>query len=374
MRIRISLLLSAALLLAAGAAAAQAPKQSTEIVRSAFIPDCAPGPSPVLCRAPPSFFYDEAEQRLGASDLIYWVDGEMLNIAARTMTAQARLTGTFDEGLQPMSTTGSLWGATYRMPDIGRSVIEIGLQGVPAPPLVYRGPQAPPPPPSNAVLKGASEVVELKSAALGNVRKVTVYTPPGAPPKGGWPMLIAANGEDISPYIAMVDAMIERHQIQPIVVAGIWSGSSSGEYLRVKDPNAWGRHAMFVQREVLPLLEKRYRVTRDPARRMLFGVGNGGDWAVQAALRDPMTGHNVAAFSVSGLSEPPFRSGRTLRLKMAAGAYEGPYLRGSRLICSLASASGTPCKLDVVYGGHAPLIWQTALAEALKTTFPASRR
>jgi hypothetical protein len=55
---------------------------------------------------------------------------------------------------------------------------------------------------------------------------------------------------------------------------------------------------------------------------------------------------------------------------MAAGAYEGPYLRGSRLICSLASASGTPCALEIVYGGHAQLIWETLLAKALKVTFP----
>jgi enterochelin esterase-like enzyme len=216
--------------------------------------------------------------------------------------------------------------------------------------------------------------VELKSAALGAVRKIAVYTPPGSAPKGGWPILIAANGEDIAPYVAMVDAMIEQHRMQPIVVAGIWSGPSSGEYLRVKDPDAWGRHAMFVQREVLPMLETRFGVTRDPGRRMLFGVGNGGDWAVQAALRDPGTGHNVAAFSVSGLSEPPFRSGRTLHLRMAAGAYEGAYLRGSRLICSLASASGTPCTLEIAYGGHAPMIWETALAKALTAVFPASRR
>ena len=131
---------------------------------------------------------------------------------------------------------------------------------------------------------------------------------------------------------------------------------------------------MFVQRELLPMLETRFGVTREPARRMLFGVGDGGDWAVQAALRDPATAHNVAAFSVSGLSEPPFRSGKTLKLKMAAGAFEGPYLRGSRAICSLASASGTPCALDVTVSGHAPLIWRMQLARALEEIFPVRPR
>jgi hypothetical protein len=304
----------AAVLLAAFAARAQAPKQSTEIVRSAFIPDCGPAPDPVICRAAPAFLYAEAETRLGASDLAYWVDGKTLNIAARTATAEARLSGTFDEGLQPMSTVGSLWGATYRLADLDRAVIEIGLEGQNGPPLVYRGARAPPAPPSNQGLTGRVETVEIRSAALGNIRKVTVYTPPGSAPKGGWPLVIAANGEDIGPYVGIADALIEQHQSQSVMVAAIWSGVSAGEYLRVKDPDAWGRHAMFVQREVLPLLETRFHATRDPARRLLFGTGNGGDWAVQAALRDPSTAHNVAAFSVSGLSEPPFRSGKTLHL------------------------------------------------------------
>jgi enterochelin esterase-like enzyme len=239
---------------------------------------------------------------------------------------------------------------------------------------VYRGRNAPPAPPSNTALKGRSETIEIKSAALAHVRNVEVYIPPGAAPKGGWPLVIAANGEAIGPYLGVIDALIEQRRIRPVAVAAIWSGSSSGEYLRVKDPDAWGRHAMFVQREVLPMLDARFGATRDPASRMLFGVGNGGDWAVQAALRDPGMARHVAAFSVSGLSEPPFRSGRSLHLHMAAGAYEGPYLRGSRQICSLASASGTPCALEVTATGHAPLIWQALLAKSLESVFPVSRR
>jgi enterochelin esterase-like enzyme len=365
------ILWAALLLLSAQAAQAQAPKQSTQIVRSAFIPDCGAKPGALFCRAPLAFLYAEADRRLGASDLVYWVDGQTLNIAARSPTTEARLTGTIQEGLAPMSTVGSLWGASYQVPQLDRSIFEIGLAGRPAAPvLVYRGPLAPAAPPSNATLKGGLEVVEMSSAALGGPRKVSVYTPPGTPPKGGWPTVITGDGQAIAPYVAMIDAMIERRDIQPVVVAAIWSGTNGGEYLRGHDPDAYARHAMFVQREVLPMLERRFHITRDAGRRLLFGTDNGGDWAVQAALRDPATASNVAAFSVSGLSEPPFRSGRRLHLQMTAGAYEGPFLRGSRQICSLASASGTPCKLEVTYSGHAPLIWQAELAKALKTVFP----
>jgi len=354
------------------AAEAQAPQQSTRIVRSAFIPDCGGPGDGALCRAPLAFRYEEAEQRLGAAVLVYWTSGKTLNIAARSPTVEANLTGTIQEGLAPMSTSGSLWGATYQIPQLDKSIIEMSLDGKP-PTLAYRGPQAPPAPPSNPALKGKLETVEIKSAALSAPRKASVYIPPGAAPKGGWPVVIAADGEAIEPYLAVIDALIERREIQPVAVVAIWSGTYGGEYLRGQDPDAYGRHAMFVQREVLPMALSRFGVTRDPARRMLFGYGNGGDWAVQAALRDPGMAKNVAAFSVSGLSEPPFRSGKSLHLHMAAGAYEGPYLKGSRQICSLASASGTPCALEVTYSGHAPLIWQADLAKALKAVFPPVR-
>ncbi len=362
--------LCAALLLIAAPALAQAPAQSTVVRRSPFIPDCAPAAKDDLCRAPMAFRYEEAERRLGSADLVTWADGQTLNVAARSATATAELNGSIQEGLAPMSTSGSLWGASYQAPQIGKAVVEFSVGKASA---VFRGPQAPAAPPSNAALKGKLEVLDIKSAALGNTRKVTVYVPPGTAPKGGWPLVIAANGETMAPYIAVTDALIEGRQIRPVAVVAVWPGGSPGEYLRGKDPDAYQRHAMFVQREVLPLVEKRFSVTHDAGRRLLFGTDNGGDWAVQTALRETDVARTVAAFSVTGGSEPPFRSGKKLRMFMAAGAFEGPYLKGSRQICSLASASGTPCVLDVAQAGHAPLIWQAQLAKVLKTVFPAGR-
>ncbi len=362
--------------IAAGSARAQAPSQSTVVRRSSFIPDCAPQTIVDLCRAPIAFLYAEAERRLGASDLVYWTEGDTLNIAARSLTAQASLEGTIQEGLQPMSTVGSLWGASYRLPHLDRSLIEMSLSGQPSEPLVYRGPLAPPAPPSNAVLKGRLETIEIQSAALQAPRRVSIYTPPGSAPKSGWPAVIAPGGGDIAPYVAVIDALIEQRRIQPVAVVAIWDRpgvTDGGEYLRGQDPDAYVRHAMFVDREVIPMAISRFAITKDPSHRLLFGVGDGGDWAVQTAVRDPSMARSVAAFSVPGAAEAPFRLGKRLHLYMAAGAYEGPYLKGSRQTCSLASASGTPCVLDMTYSGHAPLIWQADLAKVLTRVFPPRR-
>ncbi len=359
----------------AGSALAQPPAQSTLVRRSPFIPDCPvkleAKPAYALCRAPIGFLYAEAERRLGDASLVYWTQGDTLNIAARSPTAQAQLEGSIQDGLQPMSTVGSLWGAAYRAPGLDRAIVELRLDGQPveAPTLVYRGPQAPPAPRANAVLKGSVQVVEMQSAALLSPRKVTVYVPPGERPKEGWPTVIATGGQGVAPYLAIVDALIEDRRIKPVAVVALWDGPA-GEYLRGKDPDAYGRHALFVDREVLPMAIARFGIAKDAERRLLFGVGDGGDWAVQTAARNPQIARSVAAFSVPGVAEAPFRQGKSLHLYMAAGAYEGPYLKGSRQTCGLAAASGTPCVLDVADAGHAPLIWQADLAKVLMQVFP----
>jgi enterochelin esterase-like enzyme len=127
------------------------------------------------------------------------------------------------------------------------------------------------------------EVVEIKSAALQATRKVTIYVPPGAAPKAGWPALITVGGAEIEPYLALIDALIEQKRIHPLVVVAVWDrpGDADGrEYLRGKDPDAYIRHSMFVDREVMPIAVGRFGVTKDPARRLLFGVG-GADRGAQ---------------------------------------------------------------------------------------------
>ena len=360
--------------------------KTATVRRSAAIFACAPKTPPAeFCRSKPAFNAYDARERLGRNDFTLWIDGLNLNVAARSEAEAVDVTGTFDEGLSPLSVGLPFYGATYHLPDIDRAIVELRLRGQPAdqPALVFRGSEAPPAPPSNASLKGRVEVLDLQSAALGARRRVSVYIPPGAAPKDGWPTIIAADGDAIEPYMAILDALIERGEVRPVAMVAVWSGLDpadratgglrSREYLRRADANAYLRHAMFVRREVLPAVEKRFHLAAHPSERMLLGSAEGADWVLETAVRDPDMAQTVAAFSPPGFSDPAFRGGKGkgLRLYLAAGAYEGPFLKGARTLCNLAIASFVPCTLDVTASGHAPLAWQAEFAKVVKTVFPA---
>jgi enterochelin esterase-like enzyme len=224
------------------------------------------------------------------------------------------------------------------------------------------------------VLKGRLEVIEVPSVALGAARKVSVYQPAGAAPNGGYPAIIAPDGDAIAPYAAILDALIERGEIGPVVLIAVWPGDEAPgrrarEYTRGLDPDAYARHNMFVQRELMPLVEQRFAIAASPDARLLFGYAEGADWVLETAVRAPQVAHHVAAFSVPGASEPPFQPGKGLDLQLAAGVYEPPYLRATRYTFNLAGASGVPSKLDVIEAGHSPQAWQYEFAKAVVQTF-----
>ena len=364
------------------------PVKTATVRRAASIPACqASTPAAQFCRARPAFNAYDARAKLGSADFTYWVDGENLNIAARSSAEEVRMAGTFPEGLAPLSAGLPYFGETYRLPEVQASIVELSRAGDAAEtaPLVWRGPKAPPAPPANAPLKGHVEELDLQSAALGARRKVTVYVPPGAAPKAGWPVILATDGDAIGPYLAILDALIERREARPAAVIAVWSGKDaadraegglrSREYVRRADANAWQRHAMFVRREVLPATEKRFHISQRPSDRLLFGTGEGADWAIETAVRDPAMAASVAAFSPPGVSDPAFRGGKgsALHLYLEAGAYEAPYLKGARTLCNLAIASFVPCDLDIPAAGHTPLAWQAAFAKVVRTVFGAEK-
>jgi enterochelin esterase-like enzyme len=356
-------------LLAVAPVAAQMPAPAP-MLHSPWITDC--GPKPVageLCRLPVAFEADDAQKHLDGKDLAYWISGQTLNVAARAFADKAMLEGSIDEGMVPLSTRRPMWGAAYRITDIDKAIVELKLAGHPDASIVYRGPNAPPAPPANATLAGQLESMDVRSASLG-ARKLQIYTPPGKAPAEGWPVVIAAGIEDLGPYAAIADALIQQHQIRPLAIVSL--GSGEGQYLRGKDPDAFQRHELFVRREALPLVDKRLRLSARPQDRLLLGIGAGGDWALDAATHDHPLAEQVAAFSPPGLSEFPFRN-RRLKVWLQAGQFEAPYLKGARSTCNLAAASFAACKLDITASGHAPLVWQAEWAKVLKAVFPARR-
>jgi predicted alpha/beta superfamily hydrolase len=87
------------------------------------------------------------------------------------------------------------------------------------------GPQAPAPSPSQSGLV-AHQTFTLESKALGELRRINVYIPPGYGDAAGatYPLLYMPDGgdaEDFPHVIATVDAAIRAGEMQPLVVVGV---------------------------------------------------------------------------------------------------------------------------------------------------------
>lgn len=165
-------------------------------------------------------------------------------------------------------------------------------------------------PPSRSVV-GRLERLELESEPLGNTRAVSVWLPPGydAPANAElrYPVLYLQDGQNLfdgtrsfSGKEWRVDEtctrLIEEERIPPIVVVGIDNAglARAPEYNPPEmnfpgGPGRGDRYVDFLVQELLPAVERRYRVAREPASRALGGSSFGANISLYAAMRAPDT-------------------------------------------------------------------------------------
>jgi enterochelin esterase family protein len=98
-----------------------------------------------------------------------------------------------------------------------------------------------------------------------------------------------------------LDNLIAEHKI-PVMIAisiGNGSGDAQGSERGLEYDTMSGLYAEFVEKEVLPLVEKQYnvRLTKDPDGRATMGGSSGGSAAVIMAWYHPELYHRVLTYS-----------------------------------------------------------------------------
>jgi iron(III)-enterobactin esterase len=132
-------------------------------------------------------------------------------------------------------------------------------------------------------------------------RKVSVYVPNGYFPGTAMPFIVIQDAmtKDILPKI--LDNMIRKRRLPPIVAIFIASGGGDGkgserglEYDTVSET-----YAVFIETEVLPRIEKDYKVTftKDPDGRATMGGSSGAACAFTMAWFRPDLYHRVLSYS-----------------------------------------------------------------------------
>jgi iron(III)-enterobactin esterase len=131
-------------------------------------------------------------------------------------------------------------------------------------------------------------------------RRVAVYVPKQYVPGTVAPFIVGADGPDQALFTAL-DSLIAQHRL-PVMIAisiGNGSGDAQGSERGLEYDTMSGRYAEFVEREVLPLVEKQYNVklTKDPEGRATMGGSSGGSCALIMAWYHPELYHRVLTYS-----------------------------------------------------------------------------
>jgi len=131
-------------------------------------------------------------------------------------------------------------------------------------------------------------------------RKVAVYVPKQYVAGTAAPFIVGADGPDQLLFTAL-DNLIAQGRV-PVMIAisiGNGSGDAQGSERGLEYDTMSGRYAEFVEKEVLPLVEKQFNVklSRDPEARAAMGGSSGGSCALSMAWYHPELYHRVLTYS-----------------------------------------------------------------------------
>jgi enterochelin esterase family protein len=146
----------------------------------------------------------------------------------------------------------------------------------------------------------AAKLIVTTSHPAPYTRKVTVYVPKQYVPGTAAPFIVGADGPDRALFTAL-DTLIAQRQVPVMIAISISNGTgdAQGSERGLEYDTMSGRYAEFVEKEVLPLVEKQYNVklTKDPNGRATMGGSSGGSCALIMAWYHPELYHRVLTYS-----------------------------------------------------------------------------
>jgi enterochelin esterase family protein len=141
---------------------------------------------------------------------------------------------------------------------------------------------------------------QVKSHPAPYTRKVAVYVPKQYVPGTVAPFIVGADGPDGMLFTAL-DNLIAEYKVPVMIAISIGNGSGDGQGSErgLEYDTMSGLYAEFVEKEVLPLVEKQYNVklAKDPEARATMGGSSGGSAALAMAWYHPELYHRVLTYS-----------------------------------------------------------------------------
>jgi enterochelin esterase-like enzyme len=236
-----------------------------------------------------------------------------------------------------------------------------------------------------------------KSGVVGDQRDFYVYTPPGYDPKARkpYPVLYLLHGysDDASGWTAVgrahviLDNLIEQSKAKPMlivmtlgygapeIVSGGWKGINDRD-LRQRNYEKY-RDALLT--EVIPQVEKAYRVAKDRNSRAIAGLSMGGAESLFVGLNALDRFAWIGAFSSGGLNEDfnasypalDSKANSQLRLLWVACGKDDRLIGLNRKFDEWLKTKEVRHTWTETAGAHTWMVWRRNLAEFAALLFQA---
>jgi enterochelin esterase family protein len=217
---------------------------------------------------------------------------------------------------------------------------------------------------------GRVEEFDYESKLLHNQRRVYVYLPPGydtARTKRFPTLYVHDGGEYLSraQLATVVDNLIHGKAVPPLIVVMVDPVDRMREY------HANEEYARFVEQELIPSIDSRYRTLAQREARGVIGASLGGLISTYLALSRPQlfskAGGQSSAFFVAEESLAALVNGLTAKIAFYfdVGAYEPQFIPAHRRLVPLLEAKGCPCFFQELAGGHNWTSWRAHLKDFL---------
>lgn len=368
------------LLLVVGASHARTPAETRVFVPAKSEVDCTDQDGvhlagPCRLRQPESISDVRDQAKLGQA---VRRAGESLRIVYRGDAHQVLLGGGFVFALSRIPET-DLWVLRLRVPELDRLVLSFRflLDGqrpsLEVEPERWRGPKAPVALPVSTTLRGVLSELTITSATLGAERRITLYEPPAIGDQSLAAIVYVADGKHLRFYIETLEPLMTSGQLPRMVLVGVHAADGrlrGREYVRALGAASgdFSAHQHFLLDEVMPKVEARYQPTTVPLRRLLFGVSNGADWALETGLRNSETFGGIIAFSAGWPIDEGLladTAGSDISVALASGTLEPEFHSQTIALAQQLAAHRIQCWRRELVAGHEMDMWAQLLPDAL---------
>lgn len=237
----------------------------------------------------------------------------------------------------------------------------------------------------------------FRSAVANDDRDFIVYTPPGYNPRASkrYPVLYLLHGfsDDTTAWTqagranVILDNLIARGQAKPmIVVMPLGYGTMdvlkatngpAGDALRQRSLDKFIESLLA---EVVPRVEKEYRVSADRRSRAIAGLSMGGKEALVTGLNHLDQFAYVGAFSSGSLTNFPTMlpaldssANKQLRLLWIGCGSNDKLLESNQRLCDWLQAKGVQFTWVELPGQHSYRVWRRDLTQFVPILFQSSR-